>query len=304
MAWKLNVASGSTADGIGYVVDHLKDDSGQRWFLRFEDGSGQRVKFTEYRPIVGISQYTKDEILGMGNVSKKTAGVQAGGKSFNTYEKVTEAKNFRDYYLVESAKEYTFKLKLAVNDFTAEQKDALESALAKFDLRKVGSYSETPIQKHPLDFPNVRNTKVFMTDLVLGYPVTVDELRIFLSDKIGVNQQSIAVYNANDPREVYTDEAVKIRDNEKDEAYKPYLGRDYEELVNDKPAYGKEYNTTFLQELEKTRKERKVVEVENELSKKVDFDTKEAKDVGEHGGDSVLGNKGGPGSKIKRGRSF
>lgn len=142
-----------------------------------------------------------------------------------------------------------------------------------------------------------------MTELVLGYPVTVDELRVYLCDKIGVNQQSIAIYNANDPRDVYTDEAVKIRDNKKDEDYVPYLGRDNDELVTDKPAYGKEYNTTFLQELEKVRKERKVVEVENALSVKTKSDTKHVEDVGEHGGDSVLGGKGGPGSKIKKGRS-
>lgn len=195
---------------------------------------------------------------------------------------------FKDYYLRESAKEYAYKIKFAVNDLTADQKDAMENALSKFDLRSVGTFKNSPIQQHPLDFPNVRNTKVFTAEFVLGYPVTVDELRMYLADKVSINQQEIAVYNAYDPRDVYTDEKIAITAG-KDEDYKVKLGSEYE--ADEKPAYGKEYNDKFLKELEDERKERPVVEVENPLMQKtkVDNTSVATPDVGERGGWSTLG---------------
>lgn len=203
---------------------------------------------------------------------------------------------FRDYYLVENAKEYKYRIKLAVNNLTSDQKGALEDALAKFDLRSVGNYTNTPIQQSPLDFPNVRNSKVHIVEVVLGYPVTVDEIRMFISDKVGINQQEIAVYNEDDPRDDYSYEAAAILAG-RDEDYVARLGTDYEE--EEKPLYGKDYNDKFLTELESSRKERTVVEVENPLMQKtaVDNTSIAPADVGEAGGYSVIGGKGTDGVK-------
>lgn len=206
-------------------------------------------------------------------------------------------KMFKDYLLAEAAREYAYKIKLAVDDFSDEQKDAMETALAKFDLRSVGSFNNTPIQQHPVDFPNVRNSRVFIAEFVLGYPVTVDELRVYLSDKIGVNQQSIAVYNAYDPRDKNNEEAIAIRDGIDEDEYETALGNDYP--VEEKPLYGKDYNDKFLKDLEDQRKERDIVEVENQLSiqKKEDKSSWAADDVGEQGGWSTLG---GPNAPLKK----
>lgn len=203
---------------------------------------------------------------------------------------------FRDYYLVEAAKEYKYRIKLAVNTLTSDQKGALEDALAKFDLRSIGSYTNTPIQQSPLDFSNVRNSKVHIVEIVLGYPVTVDELRMFISDKVGINQQEIAVYNDYDPRDVYSVEAEAIT-APRNPDYVAKLGTEYEE--DEKPDYGKDYNDKFLAELEDARKERPIVEVENPLMQKtaVDNTSVAPADVGEAGGYSVLGGKGTDGVK-------
>ena len=203
---------------------------------------------------------------------------------------------FRDYYLVEAAKEYKYRIKFAVNTLTADQKGALEDALAKFDLRSVGSYTNTPIQQSPLDFPNVRNSKVHIVEIVLGYPVTVDQLRMFLSDKVGINQQEIAVYNEYDPRDNYNVEAEAIT-APRNPDYVARLGTEYEE--DEKPDYGKDHNDKLLTELEDARKERPVVEVENPLMQKtaVDNTSVAPADVGEAGGYSVLGGKGTDGPK-------
>jgi hypothetical protein len=195
---------------------------------------------------------------------------------------------YRDYYLAESAKEYTYRIKFAVNDLTSDQKGALEDALAKFDLRSIGKFTDSPIQQSPLDFPNVRNSKVYVCEVVLGYPVTVDELRVYIADKVAINQQEIAVYNNYDPRDEYNEQRI-AQTAGKDPDYVANLGTEYE--ADEKPAYGKDYNDKFLTELEGERKERPVVEVENPLMQPtaVDNTSVATPDVGEAGGYSVLG---------------
>lgn len=195
---------------------------------------------------------------------------------------------YRDYYLAESAKEYTYRIKFAVNDLSSDQKGALEDALAKFDLRSISKFTDSPIQQSPLDFPNVRNSKVYVCEVVLGYPVTIDELRMYISDKVAINQQEIAVYNNYDPRDEYNEQKIAQLAG-KDPDYVAKLGTEYE--ADEKPDYGKNYNDKFLAELEEERKERPVVEVENPLMQKtaVDNTSVATPDVGEAGGYSPLG---------------
>ena len=198
---------------------------------------------------------------------------------------------FRDYYLVESAKDYTYRIKFAINDLTADQKGALEDALAKFDLRSISKFTDSPIQQSPLDFPNVRNSKVYVCEIVLGYPVTTDELRMYISDKVAINQQEIAVYNAYDPRDDYNEQR-QAQLAGKDADYVARMGTDQQaDEQSEAVDYGKDYNDKFLTELDDERKERPVVEVENPLMQKtaVDNTSVATPDVGEAGGFSVLG---------------
>ena len=198
---------------------------------------------------------------------------------------------FRDYYLVESAKDYTYRIKFAINDLSADQKGALEDALAKFDLRSIGKFTDSPIQQSPLDFPNVRNSKVYVCEIVLGYPVTTDELRMYISDKVAINQQEIAVYNAYDPRDDYNEQR-QAQLAGKDADYVARMGTDQQaDEQSEAVDYGKDYNDKFLTELDDERKERPVVEVENPLMQKtaVDNTSVATPDVGEAGGFSVLG---------------
>ena len=113
---------------------------------------------------------------------------------------------------------------------------------------------------------------------------------MYLSDKIAINQQEIAVYNKNDPRDAYNDEAVAIRAG-KDADYVAKLGTEYD--ADEKPDYGKKYNDKFLKELSDTQKARPVVEVENPLMQKtkVDNTSVATPDVGENGGLSVFTGK-------------
>ena len=181
---------------------------------------------------------------------------------------MTENKSFISY-IAETKTDYNYVLKFAVNEMTDGMIDMLESCLQKYDIKKASSFRKTPIQESPLDFPNIKNTPVFICDLILGYPASLDFLRIYICNNLGISPAQLAVYSQNDPRQIETDLYIDRNSEEYKKKYKTRLGSDYEQTSGaEEEKYGEKYNTSFLKELEQVRKERKVVTVENPLSSK------------------------------------
>lgn len=178
---------------------------------------------------------------------------------------MAENKTFT-HYIAETKTDYKYVLKFAVNEMTSQMIDTLESALAKYDLTQASKFKSTPIQENPLDFPNVKNTAVFICDVTLEYPASLDFLRIYICNSLGISPELLAVYSENDPRQIETDLYIERSSPEYKEKYKTRLGSDYEETPA--PAYGEKYNTDFLKELEKVSKERQVTIIDNALSPK------------------------------------
>jgi hypothetical protein len=175
-----------------------------------------------------------------------------------------EVKSF-SHYVAENKKEYNYVLKFAVADMTDSMIDTLESCLTKYDLKKASSFRQTPIQESPLDFPNIKNTAVFICDLSLGYPGSLDFLRTYICNNLGISPAQLAVYSSNDPRQIETDLFLDRNSPEFKEKYKTQLGSDYEPDGEEVP-YGEKYNISFLKELDKVRRERKTNVVTNPLS--------------------------------------
>jgi len=185
---------------------------------------------------------------------------------------MAEKKSFINY-IAEVKTEYKYVLKFAVNEMTDVMIDQLESSLTKYDLKQASSFRKTPIQESPLDFPNVKNMPVFICDLTLGYPGSLDFLRTYICNNLGISPAQVAVYSENDPRQIETDLYIDRNSPEYRKNYKARLGSDYEEVAGaGAETYGEKYNTSFLKELEQVRKERKVVTVENPLSHAEDID--------------------------------
>lgn len=174
-------------------------------------------------------------------------------------------KRFVEYY-DSFKKEYEFTIKIASNDLSEEQVGCIEDALKRYDLKSVSSVKKTPIQKSPLDFPNVRDSEVHIMVVKIEYPVTPDALCREVAEVAKVPQNCVAIYTANDPRHQYTKEVT-----EEETAYVPKLGSP--EKWETEPAYGEEYNTSFLQALEKTRKEKEQLVVTNSLIPDAKTDT-------------------------------
>jgi len=176
---------------------------------------------------------------------------------------MAEKKSFTSY-VAETKTDYNYVLKFAVQEMSDEMIDMLESCLKKYELVKASAFRKTPIQESPLDFPNIKNTPVFTCDLTMGYPASLDFLRTFLCNNMGISPAQLAVYSDNDPRQIETDLYLDRNSPEFKKKYKTRLGSDYEETET--VPYGEKYNTSFLQELEKVSKERSVTTVVNPLS--------------------------------------
>ena len=176
---------------------------------------------------------------------------------------MAEKKSFVSY-VAETKTEYKYVLKFAVHDMSDHMMDCMEACLKKYNLTSASAFRKTPIQESPLDFPNVKNTAVYICDITMEYPASLDFLRTYICNSLDLSPALLAVYSECDPRQIETDLYVDRTSEEYKKKYKARLGTDME--ATEVPAYGAEYNMGFLQELEKVRKERDVTIVLNPLS--------------------------------------
>lgn len=159
-------------------------------------------------------------------------------------------KNFKEY-LAESKKVYGFKVKVAgeiPENFEAELKERLE----KCKVCTFEKMTTTPVQKVPLDFPNLTNKEVTVYNVVLEYPITSPEI-VSEIKSLGMNEECFRVRGSEEPSEVdqlsLDNEPSKealLTDNQYKEA----------ESVKHKDYFGDEFNKGFLKDLQKTAKEK------------------------------------------------
>lgn len=151
-------------------------------------------------------------------------------------------KTFKEY-LSESKKQYDFRVKVA-GDFTTEQEDSLKTLLGRYNLSGFKKTAKTPIQKLPLDFPQVKNCEVSIYEVSVDYPVTQYELTEYLTAELGVNKQNLVVRKPGEPTEEYQT-PVEPREGAllDDPDYKESPDAQFEDY------YGDKYNTGFVKEL-------------------------------------------------------
>lgn len=160
------------------------------------------------------------------------------------------------HYLNESAKEYDFKIKIAgdvADDFTTR----METALQKYDVKKLSAGKKTPIQEHPLDFPQLKNISVNIFDLTTNYPVSAHALKEYIADYMRVSPAMVVVKKPGEPSEEYQ------ADMNKTSEYKNMLNTIEMGSAGDvKPEemFGDKANMSLLKELLKDRDERYKIE--------------------------------------------
>ena len=173
---------------------------------------------------------------------------------------------FQDY-LTESTKSYDYKINIA-GDPKDIDKNALETALQKFDLASMSAGKSTPIMTLPLDFPRLSNESVTIFDVTTNYPESPRVMHEYLSDLLKIPMTHMVVRKPGEPTEQYQDDmqvakkseyANKLHDIEYKDAPK----------VNPDEHTGTKYNMGLLKELLKDREVNKDApkEKENAMSK-------------------------------------
>jgi len=153
-------------------------------------------------------------------------------------------KTFKNY-LVESVKEYNFRIKLAGLS-EAPDMDKYETMLEKYGLKSMSAFKQTPIQEHPQDFYNITNSDVYIAEISLEYPVTTNELFHYIQEESGLAESQVVVVNATHPEELARQEKLEKKD---DKPYVSLLDSEYEQPEYE-IEYGDEYNANMLKELE------------------------------------------------------
>ena len=164
---------------------------------------------------------------------------------------------FKDY-LTESTKSYDYKIKIAGEPKDID-KNALETALQKFDLAKMSAGKSTPIMTLPLDFPRLSNESVTIFDVTTNYPESPRVMQEYLSDILRIPLTHIVVKKPGEPSEQYQDEMEIAKTSE----YKSKLQDiEYSDLAKIKPEdlHSTQANMSLLKELLKDRESKYTVE--------------------------------------------
>ena len=164
---------------------------------------------------------------------------------------------FKDY-LTESTKSYYYKIKIAGEPKDID-KNALETALQKFDLAKMSAGKSTPIMTLPLDFPRLSNESVTIFDVTTNYPESPRVMQEYLSDILRIPLTHIVVRKPGEPSEQYQDEMEIAKTSE----YRTKLQDiEYTDHAKIKPEdfHSTQANMSLLKELLKDRESKYTVE--------------------------------------------
>lgn len=126
-------------------------------------------------------------------------------------------KSLKDY-LTESKKTWNFKIKVA-GDLPEKFESTLKSVLSKWDVT-LGEKTTTPVQKLPLDFPQLENKEVHIIEVTANYPVTSTEITSAIQETTHLTGACFVVRGCCEPTEAYQEP--------KEDAYIVKLGSELE----------------------------------------------------------------------------
>ena len=158
---------------------------------------------------------------------------------------------FKDY-LTEAVKSYDYKIKIAGASKDID-KNALETALQKFDLASMSAGKTTPIMTLPLDFPALSNESVTIFDVTTNYPESPRVMHEYLSDLLRIPMTHMVVRKPGEPTEEYQDEMQVAKKSEFANKLDSVETKFQEHPVKGEEHYGDKHNMGLLKELLKDR---------------------------------------------------
>lgn len=152
-------------------------------------------------------------------------------------------------YIQSAKKQYEFKIGVA-GEVPEGFADRLEMAMQKFK-GTLTPGKKTPIQKRPLDFPQLDNVEITYYEATLDYPTTPQIMREYVGNCCNIDQSHVIVRNLNEPQEAYQEE-------DSDTAYETKLETEDMGGESAQANVGTDRVMSLLAELEKARNERDV----------------------------------------------
>ena len=165
---------------------------------------------------------------------------------------------FKDY-LTEAVKSYDYKIKIAGASKDID-KNALETALQKFDLASMSAGKTTPIMTLPLDFPALSNESVTIFDVKTNYPESPRVMHEYLSDLLRIPMTHMVVRKPGEPTEEYQDEMQVAKKSEFANKLDSVETKFQEHPVKGEEHYGDKHNMGLLKELLKDKEDRYEIE--------------------------------------------
>lgn len=163
-------------------------------------------------------------------------------------------KSFKEY-LAESKKVYHFKVKVA-GELPEGFQDGLKNRLDRYDVVNLEEIAKTPIQKLPLDFPEMENSEVTVYEVITEYPLTPPEVEKYVTE-LGLSANRVRVRGSAEPSEL---RQIEMQAEEEDEKEKDALLKDSEysesSEIDHKDYFGEDHKESFLQDLMKAQQER------------------------------------------------
>ena len=159
-------------------------------------------------------------------------------------------KSFTEY-LTESKNTYTFRIKLA-KELSGDDLSRIENHLAKYDVQKVSSPTKLMLQSVPYDFPQLRGYEIFVIEFETNLPASAYQIQTEIQTLLGISDGFMKVRSDQEPLEkqeqALSDDA-EVASLLADSTYSEA------EKINADDYFGDKYNTSFVQELLKLKKD-------------------------------------------------
>lgn len=155
-------------------------------------------------------------------------------------------------YLAESKHVYSFKVKIA-GDIPENFVEDVKKGLEKVNVLVFEKMKSTPVQKQPVDFPELTNLEVTTYNVVLEYPIIAPEI-VNIIKETGLSEDYFRVRGSDEPQEY---EQVMTQQHEGDAVLDDPDYKTDETAIEPELLAGPEYNTSFLADLAKAAAERK-----------------------------------------------
>jgi hypothetical protein len=161
-------------------------------------------------------------------------------------------KTFKQY-LQESKQTYNFRIKLA-KELTDDELDRIERHLIKYDVQKFSAPKKLMLQSTPYDFPQLRGYEIYVVEFTTGLPASAYQIQTEIQNLIGISDGFMKVRSEHEPLE--KQEQAMLGDEELQKSLLEDPDYSEAEKVNTEEFYGDKYNTKFVQELLKLRKDK------------------------------------------------